>query len=142
MKMRAMLLFCKDSLGQHNMDAHIAIYQLRNVYVGGYAAQHIGIGLGHLFFLHQVADHLPNGDMGSDIQIPVTAHGDDMRGGLGPREMEAFAFMDDKLQFCNKGGLDSRNIDFSIALGGMAIPDLEQGALYKYRDKKGGTLYQ
>ena len=46
-------LFGEHGLWQHDVDADIAVDELRDVDIRGYAAEHIGIGLCHLFFFHQ-----------------------------------------------------------------------------------------
>src|SRR5579872_3218446 len=47
--------------------------------------------------------------------------------------------MDDELEFADEGGFDGGDVHFAIALGGVAVTDLEEGAFYKYGIVDGGA---
>src|SRR5882724_1386661 len=113
------------------MHADISIHQFGNIHVCGYAAKHIGVHLRHLFFVHQIGDHFPDGDMRGGVEVPVASHRDDVRGGLGSWPVQGFTFVDDELQLPDEGGLDGGDVDFPVALGSMAVADLEQRSFYE-----------
>ena len=45
-------LFGEHGFWQHDVDADVAVDELGDVDIRGYAAEHIGVGLCHLFFFH------------------------------------------------------------------------------------------
>src|SRR5882757_4512884 len=56
--------------------------------------------------------------------------------------MERFAFVDDELEFPDEGGFDGGDVYFAVALGRMAVANLEKRAFYEYGIVDGGAGYE
>ena len=69
-----------------------------------------------------------DGELGGFVEIFVQAHGDEVRGrfGAGPAQVHVFAH--DELERADQGSLHSGDVDFAVALAGVAVADLEERA--------------
>ncbi len=116
------------------MYAHIAINQLGNVHVNGYAAQHIGICLRQMLFVHQVLNHLPHGDVRSGVEVAVAAHGDDVRSGLRPWPSQRLVFVHNELELAFERCFDGSDVYLAVALRGMPVTNFKQRTFNKHWD--------
>ena len=119
------------------MHALVAIDQLGDLDVAGDADQHIGVVTGHALRAHQPVDHVAQRLAGGVAEIIVEAHRDIGIGRLGAGIGGALALVQDELEGAGQRGLQRGDVDLAIALRGMTVAGLEQGALRMDRQEQG-----
>jgi len=77
--------------------------------------------------LGEKGDHVADGNLGGVFEVFVEAHGDVGGGGFtaGPEEM--LIFVDDELKGAGELGFEGGDVDFAVALSGVAVADFEVG---------------
>ena len=82
--------------------------------------------------LGEEGDHVADGHLGGGLEVGVEAHGDVVGGGFGagPEELLArgFAFVDDELEGAGEEGFEGGDVDFAVALAGVAVAGFEERA--------------
>ena len=89
-------------------------------------------------------DHVADGHLGSGFKVEVEAHGDVLRGGFAARPEEAMgvvevAFVDDELEGSGELSFKGGDVDFAVALSGVAVADLKVGAFGVDGEIEGGA---
>jgi hypothetical protein len=140
--------FGEEGFGAHDVDAALGVDELGDVYVAGggdesvgFVAREMGV-VGDL--LGEEGDHVADGHLGGGFEVFVEAHGDVLGGGFaaGPEEavgvVEA-AFVDDELKGAGELGFEGGDVDFAVALAGVAVADFEVGSFGVDGDEEGGA---
>ena len=60
--------------------------------------------------------------------------------GLGPRNLQPFAFMENELERTRQRSFDRSAIDLTVSLPGMAVACNELRSRLKHRQKQGGAF--
>ena len=87
----------------------------------------------------QEVDHLLDCDARRLGQIDVRAHADEVRAGFGARPGQRHALADGELHLAAERGLESGLVDLAIALRGMSVANLEQGARHVHGNPQRGA---
>ncbi len=74
-------------------------------------------------------DHVADGHFGGGFKVLVEAHGDVGGGGFAAGPEEMLIFMDDELEGAGELGFERGDVDFAVALAGVAVSYFEVGAL-------------
>ena len=133
------------------MDPRLGIDELRNVNVTGGRNKGIGVISGEVrivgILLGEEGDHIAHSHLRGFGQVLVEAHGNIGRRSFGPRPEQMFfgglALMDDELKGAREEGLKGCDVDFSVALAGMAVAGFKESAAGVDRvedDRAGGKL--
>jgi hypothetical protein len=124
----------EEGFGAHDVDAAVGVDELGDVDVAGYGDERVGVLAGDVrmigILFGEEGDHVANGHLGGGFEVEVEAHGDVLsRGfGAGPEETVGIvevAFVDDELEGSGELGFESGDVDFSVALSGVAVADFE-----------------
>ncbi len=91
---------------------------------------------------HQEVDHFLDRLVRGDAEVVVEPHGDVVGRGLRARIGPFQVLADDELQLADQRGLHGGHVHLAVALAGMAIADLEQGAGDEDRQEQGGSFDQ
>jgi hypothetical protein len=111
------------------------------VVIHGDARDHVGLFARQLGkALGDEANRLAHGDLHGFLEVRVEAHHDPMGRGFGARPCELQVLAHDELEPAAQPGLDGREIDFALALGGMGVADREQrtGCIDRHEQRGAG----
>src|SRR6476660_3353234 len=116
----------KILLGNHHVNADVSVDELGDVKIGGHRRRLIRLSLAQPFLFLEELDHLAHGGLRGDDERGVGAHGDPVGRRLATWPIELHVFAHDDLQASVQIGFDGGLIDFTVALRGMPVADLEQ----------------
>ena len=119
-----------------------AVHHLGHVEVAGHAAQHVGVVAGEVLFGHQEGNHFAHRVLGGQGKVLVQAHADVGGGRFGAGQGEVQVLAHDKLQGARERSFQGRDIDFAVALAGVAIAHEKQRPRRVHRQIQRGAGYQ
>ncbi len=122
------------------MDAFVAVNELADDEVGGDAGEDIGFFFGEAFDGDEEVEHFADGDLGGEGEVLIHAHDDEVGGSFGAGPFEVDVFADDEAEGTGERGFHGGDVDFAIALAGVAVADLEEGAFDVDGDVEGGAF--
>ena len=126
----------EERFGANDVDTIIGINELRDVDVAGGGDEGVGVVAGEMgvigILFGQEGDHVADGHLGGGLEILGEAHGDVVGGGFGtgPEEVffGGFAFEDGELEGAGEEGFEGGDVDFAVALSGVAVAGFKQAA--------------
>jgi hypothetical protein len=130
------------------MDTALGINELGDVNVAGNGDQGIRILPGDVgmvgILLGEEGNHIADGHLGGSFEIEVKSHADVLRGSFraGPDEavrIVEVAFMNDELEGSGELSFKRSDIDFPVALTGVAVAYFKVRAFGVDREIDGGT---
>lgn len=121
------------------MDAYVAVYELGDVEVDGDAGKHVGVVAGHVLFGDEEVDHVAEGVFGGLFQVGAEAHADVVGGCFSARPEQRLLFVDDEAKGTGEEGFHGGDVDFAVALTGVAVARDEEGTGGGDRDVKSGA---
>ncbi len=139
----------EEVFGAEDVDAALGVDELGDVDVAGGGDEGVGVVagepgvVGNLF--GEEGDHVANGHLGGGFEVFVEAHGDVLGGGFaaGPEEMLSvvawLGLVDYELEGAGELGFESGDVDFAVALAGVAVADFEESAFGVDGDVEGGA---
>jgi hypothetical protein len=129
----------EEGFGAHDVDAALGINELGDVDVAGNGDEGVGIVAGDAgvvgVLLGEEGDHIADGHLGGDFEVFIEAHGDVLGGGFGARPEETvglvagLSLMDDELECAGELGFHGGDVDFTVALAGVAVACFEESSL-------------
>ncbi len=133
------------------MDAVVGVDELGDVDVAGGGDEGVGVVAGEVWevgvLFGQEGDHVADGHLGGGFEVGVEAHGDVGGGGFGAGPEEAFlggfAFVDDELECAGEEGFEGGDVDFAVALAGVAVAGFEErsGGVDGVEDDRAGGKF-
>src|SRR5215210_6753201 len=132
-----LLLLDENTFGHLDVDADLAIYQLGDSDVGGYAGELVGRVLVEPLELGDEIDRLLNGDLRRLREVLIHAHRDVVGLRLGARPCEGHILADDQLDASTQRGFDRGLVHFAVPLRRVSVADLEQRAGDMHRNEEG-----
>ena len=126
----------EEGFGAEDVDAVVGVDELGDVYVAGGGDEGVGVVAGEMgvvgVLLAEEGDHVADGHLGGGFEVGGEAHGDVVGGGFGagPEELLAggFVFVDDELEGAGEEGFEGGDVDFAVALAGVAVAGFKEGA--------------
>ena len=122
----------EEVFGAHDMDTALGINELGDVDVAGGGDEGVGFIAGDVgmvgILLGEKGDHVADSHLGGGFEVLVETHGDILRWGFaaGPKEM--LILVNDELERASELSFKSGDVDFAVALSGVAVPDFEESA--------------
>jgi hypothetical protein len=136
----------EEDFGAHDVHTALGINELGDVDVAGDRDEGVGVVAGHVrearILFGEEGDHVADGHLGGNFEVFVEAHGDVVGGGFaaGPEEalgVIGLRFVNDELKGAGELGFESGDVDFAVALAGMAVACFEEGAFGVDGDEEG-----
>ncbi len=131
----------KERFRAQDVNPVIGINEFRNVDVAGGGYKGIGVIFGEgrkrrvfgsLFGVGEERDHVADGDLSGFGEIRIETHFDVVGGGFGAGPAEFLAgggaFVNDELEGAGEEGFEGGDVDFAVALAGVAIAGFEEGS--------------
>ncbi len=118
-----------------DVDTIFGINELRDIDVAGGGDEGVGVVAGEVgvvgVLLGEEGDHVADGHLGGGLEVFGEAHGDVFSGGLGagPEELlfGGLAFEDGELEGAGEEGFEGGDVDFAVALAGVAVAGFKEG---------------
>ena len=127
----------EEVFGAHDVDTALGINELGNVDVAGNRDEGVGVVAGYVrevgILFGEEGDHVADGYLGGGFEVFVEAHGDVVSGGFaaGPDEavgcVGGLGFVHDELEGAGELGFERGDVDFAVALIGVAVSCFEEG---------------
>jgi len=137
----------EELFGAHDVDAALGVDELGDVDVAGGGDEGVGVVSGepgvagnlvwNLF--GEEGDHVADGHLGCGFEVLVEAHGDVLGGGFGSGPEKVLIFVDYELEGAGELGFEGGDVDFAVALAGVAVADFEESAFGVDGDVEGGA---
>src|SRR5690348_14251975 len=121
-------------LGDHHVHAHVPVHELGDVRVGRHGRRLIGLCLRDVLRLLEELHHLADRGLRRHHEGGIRPHGDPVGRRLPARPVQLQVLAHDHLDAPLEVCLDRRLVHFAIALGSVAVAQLEQRALDEHRD--------
>src|SRR6202453_2716791 len=122
-------LLGENVLRTYRMNAHASVHQLSDVDIDRYAGQHIGVIAAQVLLVNQEVDHVAHCEGGRFLQVRTEAHADVGGGGLGSRPQKMLVLVNNEPECSREEGFESGDIDFTVALSGVAVANFKERAL-------------
>jgi hypothetical protein len=133
----------EEVFGAEDVDAAFGVDQLGDIDVAGGGDKGVGVVAGEMGvvwdLLREEGDHVADGHLGGGFEVLVEAHRDVGSGGFAAGPEEMLIFMNDELEGAGELGFEGGDVDFAVALAGMAVAYFEVGALGVDGDVKSGA---
>jgi hypothetical protein len=126
----------EEGFGADDMDSVIGINELRDVDVARGGDEGVGVVAGEVgvvgVLFGEEGDHVADGHLGGGLEVGGETHRDVGGGGFGAGPEEAlasgFALMNDELEGASEEGFEGGDVDFAVALAGVAVAGFEECA--------------
>ena len=127
---------------QQHVNSAVAIDELGDTHVGRDAAQPIGVVECQAIMGLEQLNHGPHGRAGSVIQTLIEAHGHEVVGRHGKRQLDLQVPPQRQHHAALQAGFDRRLVHLAVPLRRMSVAHAEQRALYPYRQEQASTWQQ
>ena len=107
-----------------------------------HAGQHIGIIAAEVFLIDEEVNHVADRERGGFLQVRAEPHADVVGGRLRTRPEQVLVLVDHEAEGPGKEGLHGGDVDFAVALAGVAISNFEERSLGMDRDIECGSRDQ
>ena len=126
----------EEVFGAHDVDTALSINELGDVDVAGNGDEGVGVVAAHVreigVLCGEKGDHVTDGHLGGGFEVFVEAHGDVLGWsfGAGPEEagVAGLGLVDDELEGAGELSFERGDVDFAVALIGVAVAYFKERA--------------